>query len=200
MSSKDSKADRKEALKREAEEKGISYKELKEQKKKSKEEKKKKKRSRETDKLVTDEDKQHEKENKRMRSWSGEGNELEDAKRVRTRSMDLVEEKKSEDPEPAKKSNSELNPDQWRKEQNITVKQHGSDFYVIPTPFYNFSDAPFAQPIQKSLTSAGFEKPTHIQAQVSFILESFSKLNVLYRCLQEPSQIFLLSLSKRHGP
>ena len=172
MSEDKSRAERKAALRAEAAEKGVSYEELKQQKKDEKE-KKKKKRIREAETLVTDDEKKHDRESKRMRSWSGEESDLKsnDSKRVRTRSMDAEEEKKSDDietPAPTKTSSLVQTPDEWRKENNITVKQHGvrGGNFAVTDPYFKFTDAPFCHSIQRALTGAGFEKPTAIQSQV----------------------------------
>lgn len=152
-----SKQARKDKLKAEAEKLGVSYKELKEQKKAAKE----KKRTREVDRLENDE---HKQEMKRMRTWSKDGKELEasqgdEKRRRRTRSMDSKEENSKEG----------QSPTEWRKEQNITVKGHGKysslDSDTLPKPFFKFTDAPFNQTVQRLFKEAGFEKPTAIQSQ-----------------------------------
>lgn len=138
---------------------GISYKELKEQKKAAKE---KKKRSREADKLVGDE---HKEDMKRMRSWSHDEKDPDQSqKKRRTRSMDAKEEKEN-----VVAAKSSMSPEEWRKDQHITVKGHGkyagktaTDF---PEPFLKFSDAPFNASIMKSFEQAGFSAPTSIQSQ-----------------------------------
>jgi ATP-dependent RNA helicase DDX5/DBP2 len=155
----DIKRARKEKLKVEAEKLGISYKELKAQKKASKE----KKHSREADKLETSE---HKQDMKRMRSWSKDEKDPTanggDEKRRRTRSMDAKDEKENTTP-------SGLTPAEWRKEENITIKGHGKyqgfDVDALPQPFLKFTDAPFNQVVQKSFVDAGFDKPTAIQSQ-----------------------------------
>jgi superfamily II DNA/RNA helicase len=81
--------------------------------------------------------------------------------------MDLKEEEAPKSEEKPKKPSSN-NPAEWRKENTITIQGHGkyksqSEF---PDPYFNFTDAPFCDPIQKALTSAGFDKPTAIQSQV----------------------------------
>ncbi len=152
-----SKEARKDKLKAEAEKLGISYKELKEQKKAAKE----KKRAREVDKL---ENVEHKHDMKRMRSWSKDGKELEapqgDEKRRRTRSMDSKEENTA---------NETVSPTAWRKEQNITIRGHGKynglNAETLPKPFLKFTDAPFNQTVQRLFKEAGFEKPTAIQSQ-----------------------------------
>jgi len=167
--SKASKAERKAKLTAEAEKMGITYAELKQQRKEKKKQRKSSdpssgSSSREVHNLKTEDGGETEHNTKRMRSWSrDEGEEKKEencdgddsSKRRRTRSMD-----KAEPP-----SVSSINPDDWRKEQNITVVKSSDTSFQTPTPFYNFSDAPFNATIQRALTSAGFEKPTAIQAQ-----------------------------------
>lgn len=126
---------RKELLKAEAAKLGISYKELKAQKK---EKKMAKKRSREADNLDTTE---HKNDLKRMRSWSKDFDEKkqkvsdskeEETGRRRTRSMDAKEEAN------AKTASSTPSPQEWRKENNITIKGHGkhSGNASFPDPFF----------------------------------------------------------------
>ena len=155
------KLERKEKLKAEAEKLGISYKELKEQKKAAKE---KKKRSKEADKLV---DGDHKEDMKRMRTWSNDEKDPEQAetKRRRTRSMDAKEEEANK-----VEAKASLTPAEWRKDQHITVKGHGKyngdDATAFPEPFLKFSDAPFNARVLKSFSDAGFSAPTSIQSQV----------------------------------
>lgn len=158
MSGEDSKQARKEKLKAEAEKLGISYKELKEQKKAAKE----KKRSREVNTLDTTE---HKQDMKRMRGWSqDEKDPTENDKRRRTRSMDAKEEEQA-----LSSINETPSPQEWRKEQNITLRGHGKysglNADSIPKPFLKFTDAPFNQTVQRLFSQAGFEKPTAIQSQ-----------------------------------
>ncbi|EED95907.1 predicted protein [Thalassiosira pseudonana CCMP1335] len=59
-----------------------------------------------------------------------------------------------------------ISPTEWRKENNITVRGYGSSAGdSFPDPFIEFGDAPFSDSIQKTLKSAGFERPTFIQSQ-----------------------------------
>jgi len=158
MSGEDSKQARKEKLKAEAEKLGISYKELKEQKKAAKE----KKRSREVNTLDTTE---HKQDMKRMRGWSqDEKDPTENDKRRRTRSMDAKEEEQA-----LSSINETPSPQEWRQEQNITLRGHGKysglNADSIPKPFLKFTDAPFNQTVQRLFSQAGFEKPTAIQSQ-----------------------------------
>lgn len=137
---------RKQAMKVEAESMGITYKELKSRQKK-----------REAT-LLHNDDKEHETELKRMRTWSKDfPNEPQEKKR-RTRSMDAASPEK-DDP---------VSPEEWMREHAITVQGHGihAREKVFATPFLKFTDAPYNQAIQRALQQAGFSKPTHIQSQV----------------------------------
>lgn len=165
------KAARKAKLRAEAEKLGISYEALKEQKKD------KKRRKREADKLTDDNaefeggtDRQQEK--KRMRTWSADfdadakksGGTNGSAKRPRTRSIDKAEENAE-----IVKSEKSQSSEEWRKSHNITVRGYGKNANVkVPEPYIEFDDAPFNPAIQKTLKAAGFERPTFIQAQVSY--------------------------------
>eukprot|EP00804_Cyclotella_cryptica_P000112 CCRYP_020353-RB/>CCRYP_020353-RB protein AED:0.05 eAED:0.05 QI:115/0.66/0.75/1/0.66/0.75/4/329/595 len=161
------KAAKKAKLKEEAEKLGIPYEELKAQKKK----KKNAKRQREAEKLEKDnaeyeggDDRQSEK--KRMRSYSKEfvaedEREGNQAKRRRTRSMDKAEENAKIAQEEKSQSVEE-----WRKTHNITIRGYGTrSNEKFSNPFIEFIDAPFNPTIQKTLTSAGFARPTFIQSQ-----------------------------------
>jgi ATP-dependent RNA helicase DDX5/DBP2 len=154
------KKERKAVLKKMAEKQGISYDEMK---KKYKESSGKRKKTTEAEKLESDE---HKKDVKRMRSYSKDFDEKKndepDSKRRRTRSMDEAEEKKVKTE--AEKS---LTPEEWRKEQTITLRGHGqsSSIESFAAPYIEFSDAPFSPRIQRILTGAGFDRPTSIQAQ-----------------------------------
>jgi len=212
MSVKDEekKAERKAALKAEAEKLGISYKELKEQKKRDK-------KSREVKQLEKENsDADRDQAQKRMRSWSGEDfaskNKSKDEdshkrrknddgsfskggeQRVRTRSMDAAEDEKlakkeSEDTKSSVDKGHDLrkSPDEWRKEHNITLQQHGSgrhgnksvDSGVNTNPYVLFDDAPFNDAIQRSLKGAGFERPTAIQSQAwPIAVQNFDLISV----------------------
>jgi ATP-dependent RNA helicase DDX5/DBP2 len=164
----DDKKARKAALKKEAEKLGISYDEMKKLEKKNK-----RKAQREAESLETDE---HKKEIKRMRTYSkdldGEegarnkehgaaGDDGNIAKRRRTRSMDVAEEN-----EAIAKEEKKLSPEEWRKEHTLSLRGHGdSRDSTFPAPYIEFKDSPFSDRIQRALTSAGFARPTPIQAQ-----------------------------------
>ena len=154
------KKERKAALKKEAEKQGISYDEMKKKYKESSSSKRKK--TSEADALKSDEQKT---ESKRMRSYSkdfDEKNGEQSSKRRRTRSMDEKEEADAKT-----KAEKSLPPEEWRKEQTITLKGHGqnSGLTTFANPYIEFSDAPFSQRIQNILLGAGFARPTAIQAQ-----------------------------------
>jgi len=175
------KAAKKAKLKAEAESLGISYEELKAQKKNKKANKA---RKREAEKLNADNtNADREQEQNRMRTWSGDfdgdktntanGSSSSDAqpatKRLRTRSMD-----KAEDNAKIVASEKSQSTEEWRKLHNITVKGHGTNSsekkFTSMDPYIEFDDAPFNPTIQKTLKAAGFERPTLIQAQVSVIV------------------------------
>lgn len=152
------KKERKAALKKEAEKQGISYDEMK---KKYKESSGKRKKT-EAESLESDE---HKKDIKRIRSYSKDFDEdktEQSSKRRRTRSMD-----EKEEAEAKTKAEKSLTPEEWRKEQTITLKGHGqhSGLTTFANPYIEFSDAPFSTRIQNILTGAGFARPTAIQAQ-----------------------------------
>jgi ATP-dependent helicase YprA (DUF1998 family) len=157
---------RKVAMKKEAEKLGISYEELKKRNKKRK--------SCEADSLETEE---HKKEINRMRTYnkdlenkvhkskdatSAKDDDGNIVKRRRTRSMDKQEEDKAIVAEA-----KSLSPEEWRKEHTLTLRGHGANRNNIsfPAPYIEFQDAPFSDRILQSLTSAGFARPTPIQAQ-----------------------------------
>jgi ATP-dependent RNA helicase DDX5/DBP2 len=154
---------RKEALKAEAEKKGLTYHDLKHQKKDSRQ----KKRTLES---TMDDVADHEKEQTRMRSWSHEfdegnaghkinGDEPESSKRRRTRSMDSHENQGS--------SKISVSSDEWRLENNISIQGHGKrrGDVVFPDPFLTFRDSPFVDAVMKTFERAGYTAPTPIQSQ-----------------------------------
>lgn len=189
------KAAKKAKLKAEAESLGITYEELKSQKKNKKANKA---RKREAEKLNADNtNADREQEQKRMRTWSGDfdgdktntttNNGSSDAqqpatKRLRTRSMD-----KAEDNAKIVASEKSQSTEEWRKLHNITVKGHDTNSsekkFTSMDPYIEFDDAPFNPTIQKTLKAAGFERPTLIQAQVSVIV----LLLYLYRIVYDKS-------------
>lgn len=145
-SSPPTKADQKALDKAEAERRGISYKEVRQERRQKK---------REAAALET---KEHRVEVKRLRSYSTE--DPESSKRPRTRSIDAAEEKKATE-------KAALSPEEWRKENSITIRGHGNELNTkeFPDPYQEFTDAPFEQKIQESFKRAGFERPSSIQGQ-----------------------------------
>ena len=141
-----SKEEQKELDKAEAKRRGISYKEVRHERRQ---------RQREAEALET---KEHKTEVKRLRSYSTD--EPNENKRRRTRSMDAAEEKEAA-------SKASLTPQEWRKEHNITVRGHGNESGTkeFPDPFQEFSQTPFERRIQQSFKTAGFERPSSIQGQ-----------------------------------
>jgi len=158
------KKERKAALKKAADKQGISYDEMKKKYKESTGSRSKSKKSTEAESLRSDEQKN---DIKRMRSYSKDLNEEKkedepNSKRRRTRSMDESEEARAKT-----KADKSLTPEEWRKEQTITLKGHGKNTgtTTFADPYIEFSDAPFSSRIQKTLLAAGFARPTSIQAQ-----------------------------------
>ena len=131
----------KEEDKAEAERRGITYKELKEEKKKLK---------REAKALKAEED---EPSSKRLRAYSHD--DAAESKR-RTRSFDVAEAKEVEKEDPS--------PEDWRREHSIVVRDNSQNA-PIPDPFLQFRQAPFPDRIQQAFSRAGFDKPTAIQSQ-----------------------------------
>lgn len=161
--SKEKKQARKEALKMEAAKLGVSYKELKEEKKLKKEQKKR--GTRETEALKNSGQKV---EMKRMRSWSKDFDPTEPtengSKKRRTRSMDAKEELETND-----SSSKSLSPDEWRKKCSITIQGHGKfrgqSANSFPDPLLTFKDVPFVDAVHRTFKDLGFNAPTEIQSQ-----------------------------------
>jgi ATP-dependent RNA helicase DDX5/DBP2 len=140
---------KKAAMKKEAEELGVTYEELK----------KTKKKKREAEKLDTEE---HKTEIKRLRTYSKdlEGEE-QDSKRRRTRSMD-----KAEESDIQIKEEKKLTIEEWRAEHQLTLKgHHGNSGMKFPSPYIEFKDSPFSPRILECFTKVGYVRPTAIQAQ-----------------------------------
>lgn len=141
-------------MKKEAEELGISYEELK---------KRQKKKRREAEALDTQE---HKTEVKRLRAYSkdmdSDAAALLDQKKRRTRSMD-----KAEEAEASVKEAKALSPQGWRDEMEIKLEGHGANrgLQEFKDPYIEFSDSPFSPRILQSFKSAGFTQPSSIQAQ-----------------------------------
>lgn len=143
---------RKAALKKEADTLGISYEELKKQKKE-------RKKKREADQL---QDGEHQTELKRMRTWSKDYDEDPSVKKRRTRSMDKAEEEQEQE---------SISPEAWRREHGIKVQGHGAHQSAVDfaDPFLKFTDTPYCPAIIKAFQQAGFDAPTHIQSQVRLV-------------------------------
>ena len=170
MAAEQSKADRKAALKIEAEKLGISYEELKAQKKAKKAEKRKnsetkkgdssqrKRKMSESDMLQQDFSAQCAKDqNKRMRSYSHDengGNE----KRRRTRSMDAADAHK--DSSQAKLATS---VEDWRKEHDLKLYKPQDRDYKPQDPWRTFEETPFCNDIMRAIKAAKYEFPSVIQ-------------------------------------
>jgi ATP-dependent RNA helicase DDX5/DBP2 len=156
MGDKTDKEAKKAAMKKEAEELGITYEELKKRQKK-------KKRENEGAALDTS---VHKSEVKRLRAYSKdltstEINMLGEKKR-RTRSMDKAEEVSA-----VVQAEKSLTPQEWRTENEIKLEGHGgnSGCKVFKDPYIEFKDSPFSPRILQSFVAAGFSKPSSIQAQ-----------------------------------
>eukprot|EP00934_Nitzschia_sp_Nitz4_P003218 Nitzschia sp. Nitz4//scaffold16_size188269//26594//28462//NITZ4_001773-RA/size188269-augustus-gene-0.89-mRNA-1//-1//CDS//3329538461//3208//frame0 len=147
---------KKEAMKQEAKDLGISYDELK---------KRRKAKRKEAETLDSAE---HQSEMKRLRAYSkdldeeeGDKKEEQEAKRRRTRSMDVAEENKA-----VIKEEKKMTTDEWRKEHQLTLKGHGESLgMAIPEPYIEFTDGPFSSKILTGFSRAGFARPSVIQAQ-----------------------------------
>lgn len=181
------KKERKQKLLAEAEKLGISYKELKAQKKEAKASK----RSREADILDSSE---HKQDVKRMRAWSHDEKENgEDSKRRRTRSMDAKEEEVA-------KSSTDMTPEEWRKDVGITIRGHGKYTGLASSefakPFFKFSDAPFSQAVLRTFDALGYKSPTAIQAQVCNCPVEYVITNNKQQFIFLMAFLFLI----RHGP
>jgi ATP-dependent helicase YprA (DUF1998 family) len=154
MGDKSEKDARKAALKKEAEELGIPYEELK---------KRKKNKKKEAEGLDTAE---HKTEVKRLRAYSKDAvNDtaaMMGEKKRRTRSMD-----KAEENEASVKESKALTPEAWRTEHEIKLQGHGanSGLKEFKNPYIEFADTPFSPRILQSFVTAGFSKPSAIQAQ-----------------------------------
>jgi ATP-dependent helicase YprA (DUF1998 family) len=152
MPEKTEKTEQKALDKAEAERRGISYKEVKEERKK--------KTKREAGALDTSD---HEREVKRLRTYSKDFDNDTTGRRS-TRSVDIKEEK---DVKAA--ADISMTPSEWRKEHSICIEGHGKESgkkdVDFADPYREFSDTPFSESILKSFQTAGFERPTPIQSQ-----------------------------------
>ena len=57
-----------------------------------------------------------------------------------------------------------MTPDEWRKDNQITIKS-STQPYTVPDPILNWESCPFDPRLNRALTSAGFPAPTTIQSQ-----------------------------------
>ena len=128
-----------------------------------------------------EEDPEHERETKRLRTFSNEDIERLETKhkqqeqdsqgkpRRRTRSMDKAEDEAAQETPTVNDDDEkrELSPDEWRREHHITIRGHGDQASTtdFPAPFREFRHAPFAERIQQAFVQAGFSHPTAIQSQ-----------------------------------
>jgi ATP-dependent RNA helicase DDX5/DBP2 len=149
-SSSPTKAEQKLLDQAEAARRGVTYKEVKQERKKKK---------REAETLDNDDD--HRKEVKRLRTYSNADDAAtgDSQQKRRTRSVDAAEEKEA--------GKSVLSTEEWRKEHMISIQGHGSEraTQTFPDPFMEFKDAPFQERIQQAFAQAGFARPTSIQGQ-----------------------------------
>ncbi|KAL7568853.1 hypothetical protein ACA910_015505 [Epithemia clementina (nom. ined.)] len=140
----------------------------------------------------SDPDPDHERETKRLRTFSQDEEDnhrdpQQPLQRRRTRSMDKQEEEDNNHDKDKRKpltSHSKdqqgndnddddavdvksLSPDEWRRHYHITIQGPGATKTGngVPAPYMTFGQAPFASRIQQAFTKAGFDAPTPIQAQ-----------------------------------
>ena len=168
----------------EAKRRGITYKEVR-QERRQREKTNGSKRSSEPDKLDTSE---HNREIKRMRAYShdetktttsntatsstnGTSNSHND-QRPRTRSIDVKEEQNLQ----ISNTITSLTVEEWKLQHSITIQQHhgrgasstsssNSQNVPIPTPYRTFEETPFSPKIVSLFHQAKFIAPTPIQAQ-----------------------------------
>lgn len=145
------KAEQKELDKAEAAKRGVTYKQVRTER-----------RKREADSLDTSE---HDREVKRLRTYSRDfedGTNGDNSNKRRTRSVDVQEEKQA-----ALQAETALTVEEWRKEHNITIQGHGKDRSNrdFPDPYRTFEETPYNDKILQSFSLAGFSAPTPIQSQ-----------------------------------
>ncbi|GMI02652.1 hypothetical protein TrVE_jg13815 [Triparma verrucosa] len=157
--SEESKAAKKEKLKAEAAKLGISYDELKKQKKDKKAAKAAKKAAASPPASPAPVTKE---KPKRKASDASESASNQNAKRIRTRSMDAADCETLAKEGVTKKT--QMTPDEWRKDNQITIKS-STQPYTVPDPILNWESCPFDPRLNRALTSAGFPAPTTIQSQ-----------------------------------
>ena len=169
----------------EAKRRGITYKEVR-QERRQREKTNGSKRSSEPDKLDTSE---HNREIKRMRAYSHDEtkksntsntatsstngtNHSHNDQRPRTRSIDVKEEQNLQ----ISNTITSLTVEEWKLQHSITIQQHhgrgasstsssNSQNVPIPTPYRTFEETPFSPKIVSLFHQAKFIAPTPIQAQ-----------------------------------
>jgi ATP-dependent RNA helicase DDX5/DBP2 len=145
------KSKQKELDEQEAIRKGVSYKEIRSERR----------RKEKTSRRADDNDDEHAREVKRLRTYSHDDNEGSiPSQRPRTRSIDVQKEQAAQITEC-----TALTVDAWRQEHSITIRSHGSQQQKIPDPFRTFPETPFAPAVLQLFQKAGFVTPTAIQAQ-----------------------------------
>lgn len=144
------KAEQKKLDKAEAAKRGVSYKQVRSERRKRAE----------ADTLDTSE---HGREAKRLRAYSHDAadDETSNGKR-RTRATDVQEEKQA-----AVQAETSLSVEEWRKEHSISIRGHGKDRSTrdFPDPYRTFQETPFNGRIKEGFARAGFTCPTPIQGQ-----------------------------------
>ena len=178
----------KELDEQEAQRRGITYKEVRQERRQKEKGNGTTKRASEPDKLQSSE---HDREIKRLRTYSSSHNADADAtnhrsttatttateqqQRLRTRSFDLKEEQNLQ----ISNTVTSLTVDEWKQQHSITIQQHhGRTFgshsnsnsnnhndVTIPTPYRTFDETPFSPKIISLFHAAKFICPTPIQAQ-----------------------------------
>lgn len=169
-----SKEQQKEADKAEATKRGITYKEVRQERRS---------RSKRGNKAVDElEDSEHGREIKRMRAYSkdlttdGDGDGATSSSAVtvdgaddgavkirrRTRSVDIKEERLA-----AVQADRSLTVAEWHAEHAISIRGHGKEAAttLFPEPYREFKETPYCPRILESFVKAGFTAPTAIQAQ-----------------------------------
>lgn len=158
----------------EAKRRGITYKEVRQERRQREKMNGSSKRTSEPDKLETSE---HDREVKRMRTYSHDGtttannNGTTTEQRPRTRSIDVKEDQNLQ----ISNTITSLTVDEWQKQHSITIQQHhgrngitsstNSHNVTIPTPYRTFDETPFSSKIISLFHQAKFIAPTPIQAQ-----------------------------------
>ena len=181
----------KELDEQEAQRRGITYKEVRQERRQKEKGNGTTKRASEPDKLQSSE---HDREIKRLRTYSTSHNADADAtnhrsttttatattteqqQRLRTRSFDLKEEHNLQ----ISNTVTSLTVDEWKQQHSITIQQHhgrstsfgnhsnsnnSNNDVTIPIPYRTFDETPFSPKIISLFHAAKFICPTPIQAQ-----------------------------------